>query len=97
MAPWVQGNAAEAPPGDRIRGLLAERLVAQAVAVLEVHHPQVTLDLRDRPQISSIDLRLPGQATIETISFVPEAEAAPPIGGLVGKDGIPDLADAGSP
>ena len=58
---------------------------------------QQLLDLRDRPQISSIDLRLPGQATIETVSFVPEADAAPPIGGLVGKDGIPNLADAGSP
>ena len=57
---------------------------------------QQLLDLRDRPQISSMDLRLPGNATIETISFVPEAEAPPPIGGLVGKDGITD-ADAGVP
>ena len=57
---------------------------------------QQLLDLRDRPQISSIDLRLPGNATIETVTFVPEDDAPPPIDGLVGKDGVPD-ADAGSP
>jgi hypothetical protein len=57
---------------------------------------QQLLDLRDRAQIASIDLRLPGQAAIETIPFTPEAEAAPPMGGLVGTDGV--LAtDAGSP
>ena len=60
---------------------------------------QQLLDLRDRPQISSIDLRLPGQAAIETISFTPEADAPPPLGGLVGTDGVPAPAatDAGSP
>ncbi|MBS1153516.1 MAG: hypothetical protein H6Q89_5214, partial [Myxococcaceae bacterium] len=58
---------------------------------------QQLLDLRERPQIASIDLRLPGHATIETVSFVPEADAPPPIGGLVGKDGIPAPADAGTP
>ncbi len=55
---------------------------------------QQLLDLRDRPQISSIDLRLPGNVTIDTLSFEPEADAQ--IGGLVGKDGIPEV-DAGAP
>lgn len=57
---------------------------------------QQLLDLRERAQISSIDLRLPGNVTIETITFAPETEAPPPIGGLVGSDGVP-LLDAGSP
>lgn len=57
---------------------------------------QQLLDLRDRAQISSIDLRLPGKAAVETISFTPEAESPPPMGGLLGKDGTPDEPDAGA-
>src|SRR5262249_33553394 len=37
----------EAPPSERVGDLLAERLVAEPVAVLEVHQPQIRLD-RDR-------------------------------------------------
>lgn len=57
---------------------------------------QQLLDLRDRPQISSIDLRLPGNAAIETLSFAPEAEPIPTVGGVVGKGGVTDV-DAGAP
>ncbi len=67
----------------------SERINAASVA-------QQLLDLRDRPKISSIDLRLPGNATIETIVFAPELDAPPPLGGLVGQDGVTD-GDAGSP
>ncbi len=52
---------------------------------------QQLLDLRERAPINSIDLRLPGNVTIETLSFAPEAP--PPLGGVVGADG---LIDAGS-
>ena len=57
---------------------------------------QQLLDLRGRPQITSIDLRLPGNATIDTLSFAPEADAAPTVGGVIGRDGVTD-ADAGTP
>ncbi len=55
---------------------------------------QQLLDLRERAQINSIDLRLPGNATIETLSFVPETDSPPPLGGVVGADG---MIDAGTP
>ena len=45
----VEGETAEAPPGDGVGHLAAQRLVAEAVAVLEEHHPQVGLDGDRRP------------------------------------------------
>jgi hypothetical protein len=49
---WVwhtpdEADAAEAPPGERVGHLLAQRLVPDPIAVLEVHEPQIGLD-RDR-------------------------------------------------
>jgi hypothetical protein len=43
----VQADAAEPPPPDRVGDFLAERLVAEPVAVLEVQQPQQRVD-RDR-------------------------------------------------
>ncbi len=60
----------------------SQRLNAATVA-------QQLLDLRERPKISSMDLRLPGDAAIETIAFTPEVEPAPVMGALLGE------ADAG--
>lgn len=57
---------------------------------------QQLLDLKDRAQVTSMDLRLPGNAAIETLSFTPESEAPPPIGGVVGANGVTEP-DAGSP
>jgi hypothetical protein len=43
----AQGDAAKPLPGDRVLDLAAQQLIAQPVAELEEHHPQVGLD-RDR-------------------------------------------------
>lgn len=51
---------------------------------------QQLLDLKDRPAITSMDLRLPGNATIETLTFTPAAEEAPEVGGVVGAGGVTD-------
>jgi hypothetical protein len=45
--PPAQGDAAKPLPGDRIGDLAAQQLIAQPVAELQEHHPQVGLD-RDR-------------------------------------------------
>ncbi len=51
---------------------------------------QQLLDLKDRPAITSMDLRLPGNAAIETIAFTPVAEEAPSVGGVIGAGGVTD-------
>jgi hypothetical protein len=45
--PPAQGDAAKPLPGDRVGDLAAQQLIAQPVAELQEHHPQVGLD-RDR-------------------------------------------------
>jgi hypothetical protein len=52
---------------------------------------QQLLDLRERAQVLPTDLRLPGNAAIETIEFAAVAEAAPTMGAIVG------VSDAGTP
>ena len=68
----------------------SQRINAASVA-------QQLLDLRERTQVAPIDLRLPGHATIETLTFNPEGEGAPVIGGVVDKEGVPSALDAGAP
>jgi hypothetical protein len=60
---------------------------------------QQLLDLRERPQISSMDLRLPGNASIETLSFTPETDAPPVVGAVIGRGGVTaePVVDAGVP
>lgn len=62
----------------------SQRIQAASVA-------QQLLDLRDRATVSSMDLRLPGKATLETLSFTPEADEVPTMGSVI------EPADGGAP
>jgi hypothetical protein len=58
--PAAQGDAAESLPADRVGDLTAQQLIAQPVAVLEEHQPQVGVD-RDRgPAAPGIEVDLEG-------------------------------------
>jgi hypothetical protein len=48
---------------------------------------QQLYELRDRPRITGIDFRLPGQAFVESLEFVPEEGGAPVTGGVIGAGG----------
>jgi hypothetical protein len=45
----IQRDPAEPPPGDRIRHLPTQRLIAQPVAELQKHQPQIGLHRCRRP------------------------------------------------
>ena len=53
----IQPDPAELPPGDRVRHLPTQRLVAQPVAELEEHQPQVDLHRRRRPTDPRVEER----------------------------------------
>ena len=53
----VERDPAEPPPGDGVGHLAAQRLEAEAVAVLEEHHPQVGLDGDRRPADHRVEER----------------------------------------
>jgi len=48
---------------------------------------QQLYELRDRPRITGFDFRLPGQASVESLEFVPEEGGAPVTGGVIGAGG----------
>jgi hypothetical protein len=48
---------------------------------------QQLYELRDRPRVTGMDFRLPGQAFVESLEFVPEEGGAPVTGGVVGAGG----------
>jgi hypothetical protein len=48
---------------------------------------QQLYELRDRPRVTGIDFRLPGQAFVESLEFVPEEGGAPVTGGVIGAGG----------
>lgn len=47
---------------------------------------QDILEAKDRQALSVMDMRLPGQASLETLRFEPEDDVAPEVGGLLGGD-----------
>ncbi len=53
----VQRDAAKPPPGDRVGHLPAQRLIAQPVAKLQKHQPQIGLHWRRRPPYPRIEER----------------------------------------
>jgi hypothetical protein len=53
----VERHPAEAPPGDGVGHLPAQRFIAEPVAVLEEHHPQVGLDGDRRPADDRVEER----------------------------------------
>jgi hypothetical protein len=57
----------------------SERINAASVA-------EQLLDRDDLKQVSPMDLRLPGQATLQTLEFSPEADVAPTEGQVLAKD-----------
>ncbi|MDY7228637.1 hypothetical protein [Hyalangium rubrum] len=57
-----------------------ERIQAGSVA-------QQLYELRDRPRVTGMDFRLPGQAFIEQLEFTPEEGGAPVTGGVIGAGG----------
>lgn len=63
---------------------------------------QQLMDQKDRQVLRVMDLRLPGNAAIETLDFLPEEDTPAEVGGLVDHDAgaaatAPDAADAGTP
>jgi hypothetical protein len=52
---------------------------------------QQLYELRDRPRVTGFDFRLPGQASVESLEFLPEEGGAPVTGGVVSAGG--ELAD----
>jgi hypothetical protein len=56
--PGPQRDPAEPHPADRVGDLAAQRLIAQPVAVLQEHHPQVGLDRDRRPAAEPREVRL---------------------------------------
>jgi hypothetical protein len=48
---------------------------------------QQLYELRDRPRITGMDFRLPGQAFVESLEFIPEEGGTPITGGVVGAGG----------
>jgi hypothetical protein len=48
---------------------------------------QQLYELRDRPRITGFDFRLPGQASVESLEFIPEEGGAPVTGGVIGAGG----------
>lgn len=56
-------------------------------------------ELRDKPNWSAMDLRLPGQVFVETLDFVPEEEAEPPtVGSRIESGGaLSTSSDGGAP
>ncbi len=60
---------------------------------------QQLYELRDRPRITGIDLRLPGKAFVESLDFTPEEGGTPVTGGVIGEggemaEGAPDGVEA---
>ena len=48
---------------------------------------QQLYELRDRPRVTGMDFRLPGQAFVESLEFIPEEGGAPVTGGVIGAGG----------
>lgn len=48
---------------------------------------QQLYELRERPRITGMDFRLPGQAFVEQLEFIPEEGSAPVTGGVIGEGG----------
>jgi hypothetical protein len=64
----AQGDAAKPLPGDRIGDLAAQQLIAQPIAELQEHHPQVGLDRDRRPTNDGIEVgpeRFPERRVIQ--------------------------------
>jgi hypothetical protein len=53
----AQGDAAEPLPADRVGDLAAQQLVAQPVAELQEHHPQVGVQRDRRPAQRGVEVR----------------------------------------
>ncbi|MEW5738579.1 MAG: hypothetical protein AB1938_06610 [Myxococcota bacterium] len=60
---------------------------------------QQILDADNRQVLKVMNMRLPGNAAIETLDFLPEEDTPAEVGGLVGQDAGPAAAttDAGGP
>jgi len=61
---------------------------------------QQIMDADNRQSLQAMALRLPGNAAIETLDFVPEEDTAAEVGGLLGVDAgapAPAPGDAGAP
>ena len=56
---------------------------------------QQLYELRDRPRVTGFDFRLPGQASVENLEFIPEEGGAPVTGGVIGEGG--ELAGGAAP
>lgn len=48
---------------------------------------QQLYELRERPRVTGMDFRLPGQAFVEQLEFAPEEGGAPVTGGVIGAGG----------
>jgi len=48
---------------------------------------QQILDAENRQKLSVMNMRIPGNATLETVEFVPAEEPTPEVGALVERDG----------
>jgi hypothetical protein len=57
---------------------------------------QQLYELRDRPRVTGFDFRLPGQASVESLEFIPEEGGAPVTGGVIGAGGELANGEAGS-
>ncbi len=57
---------------------------------------QQILDAPDRLKLNAMDMRLPGNAAFEAHDFVPEADVAPEVGGVLGEDAGVEAPDAGA-
>jgi hypothetical protein len=61
---------------------------------------QQILDAADRQKLNVMDMRLPGQATLDTLEFTPEEDVPAVVGGELGGDaGVPgaEAPDGGAP
>lgn len=60
---------------------------------------QQIMDADDRQALKVMNMRLPGNAAIETLDFLPEEEASPTMGGVVEPDGgvVTDAGDVAAP
>jgi len=57
----VKRDAAKPPPRDRVADLLAEGLVAELVAVLQIQQPQQGRDRDRRAAQPDVEVRTPGR------------------------------------
>jgi len=86
----VQGDAAEPAPGDRVADLLAQALVAELVAVLEVQQAQQGRDRDRRAAQSGVEVRAPrGDEPLVVEVGVDVGELCGEAFGLVGQQVVP--------